>query len=198
MLLPRLPFRCSHRGSFTGNCSPNQYTYTNNQNSLNMPKGGCTCGNIRVEYDGEPSAKVCTTRSKSSLCCISCTDKPIIQALCHCADCKKMSGSAYSTNVIVPNTGFQITSGTPKTWTKKADSGAEVTTSFCGECGTNLWRQTSTFGENRVVKVGILDNLSDLNDAKPDVELYAPERASWLEPTAGAKQLKGMPGSEEV
>jgi hypothetical protein len=26
-----------------------------------MPKGGCTCGKIRVEYDGEPAARVCTT-----------------------------------------------------------------------------------------------------------------------------------------
>jgi len=109
-----------------------------------------------------------------------------------------MSGSAYSTNVVVPSEIFKITSGTPKTWSKKADSGSEVTTSFCGECGTNLWRETSTFGDSKVVKIGIFDNLSDLNDAKPDVELYAPERASWLEPLAGVKQLKGMPGSEEL
>lgn len=61
-----------------------------------------------------------------------------------------------------------------------------------------MWRETATFGENRVVKVGILDNLSALNDVKPDVELYAPQRVSWLQPLAGAKQLKGMPGSEEV
>jgi hypothetical protein len=120
------------------------------------------------------------------------------QALCHCLDCKKMSGSAYSTNIVAPGEGFKVTSGKPKTWTKKADSGADVTTSFCGDCGTNLWRETSTFGENKVVKIGIFDNLSDLNDAKPDVELYAPQRASWIPALPGAKQLKGMPGSDEV
>lgn len=109
-----------------------------------------------------------------------------------------MSGSAYSTNVVIPNEGFKVTSGTPKTWSKKADSGAEVTTSFCGDCGTNLWRETSTFGDNRVLKVGILDEQSALNDAKPLVELYAPQRASWLPAQADAAQLKGMPGSEEV
>ena len=24
-----------------------------------MPKGGCACGNVRLNYTGEPSAKVC-------------------------------------------------------------------------------------------------------------------------------------------
>lgn len=141
-----------------------------------MPAGGCACGNIRISFDSEPSAK----------------------ALCHCSDCKKISGSAYSTNIIIPNAGFNITSGTPKTWSKKADSGAEITTSFCGDCGTNMWRTTPTFGENRVLKVGILDGLDALNDAKPEVELYAPERVSWLPAQAGAAQFKGMPGSEQV
>ncbi|KAL1585116.1 hypothetical protein WHR41_06523 [Cladosporium halotolerans] len=141
-----------------------------------MPKGGCACGKVRVEWDSEPSAK----------------------ALCHCADCKKISGSAYSTNIIIPNEGFKITSGSPKTWAKRADSGADVTTSFCGDCGTNMWRTTPTFGENRVVKVGILDDLSVLNSFEPAVELYAPERVSWLKKQEGAAQLKAMPGSEEV
>ena len=130
-------------------------------------------------------------------CFMLCTDKCPNQALCHCADCKKISGSAYSTNIIIPNEGFQVTSGTPKTWSKKSDSGSEVTTSFCGDCGTNMWRNTSTFGDNRVVKTGILDNLSSLNDLKPDVELYAPQRVSWIKAVDGAKQLKGMPGSVE-
>lgn len=61
-----------------------------------------------------------------------------------------------------------------------------------------MWRTTPTFGENKVFKVGILDGIDALNDAKPAVELYAPQRASWLAPQAGAAQLKAMPGSEEV
>lgn len=91
-----------------------------------------------------------------------------------------------------------MTSGQPKTWTKKADSGSDVTTSFCGDCGTNMWRETATFGDNRVVKVGILDDLEALNELKPGVELYAPQRVSWLQAQEGAAQLKGMPGSEAV
>jgi len=141
-----------------------------------MPKGGCACGNVRLNYTGEPSAK----------------------ALCHCTDCKKITGSSYSTNIVIPSEGFEVTSGKPKSWTKKADSGESIETFFCGDCGTTMWRETPTFGPNKAFKVGVLDTLQGFNDAKPDLELYAPQRASWVQPVAGAKQLKGMPGSEEV
>ena len=130
--------------------------------------------------------------------CVIRTKYSTTQALCHCLDCKKMSGSVYSTNVVAPGEGFKVTSGKPKTWTKKADSGVDVTTSFCRNCGTNLWRETPTFGDNKVVKIVIFYNLSDLNDAKPDVELYAHQLASWIPALPDAKQLKGMPGSDEV
>jgi hypothetical protein len=85
---------------------------------------------------------------------------------------------------VIPSAGFEITSGKPKSWKKKAD--------------TTMWRETPTFGDNKAFKVGVLDTLEGFNDAKPDLELYAPQRASWVQPVTGAKQLKGMPGSEEV
>lgn len=121
------------------------------------------------------------------------------QALCHCNDCKKITGSTYSTNIIVPGQGFSVTSGTPKTIGKKgADTGNTVTSHFCGDCGTTLFRDGPTFGENKVIKVGILDDSNALADAKPGVELYVPLRAPWVESIEGAGQLKNMPGSDSV
>jgi hypothetical protein len=170
-----------------------------------MPKGGCACGNVRLNYTGEPSAKVCLSCSSSSsyvpICPPTQTKPPNpcpTQALCHCTDCKKITGSAYSTNIVIPSAGFEITSGKPKSWKKQADSGESIETFFCGDCGTTMWRETPTFGDNKAFKVGVLDTLDGFNGAKPDLELYAPQRASWVKPVEGAKQLKGMPGSEEV
>lgn len=169
-----------------------------------MPKGGCACGNVRLNYTGEPSAKVCSVLVHTVVSTYRVTQNgvlthaPLPQALCHCTDCKKITGSAYSTNLVIPSEGFEVTSGKPKSWAKKADSGETINTFFCGDCGTTMWRETPTFGDNKAFKVGVLDTLGGFNDAKPDLELYAPQRASWLQPVAGAKQLKGMPGSEEV
>lgn len=43
-----------------------------------------------------------------------------------------------------------------------------------------------------------MDDMEALNNAKPGLELYVPERVSWVEGVSGASQLKSMPGSEEV
>ncbi|KAF2767351.1 hypothetical protein EJ03DRAFT_315958 [Teratosphaeria nubilosa] len=141
-----------------------------------MPDGGCFCGKVRMRY----------------------TDDIAGTALCHCADCRKISGGAYSTNIIVPGEGFEVTSGQPKTITKKADSGNDITSYFCGDCGTTLFRGGATFGQNKVVKVGVMDDPKIIEAAKPAMELYVPQRASWLAPVAGSQQLKDMPGSASV
>jgi hypothetical protein len=121
-----------------------------------------------------------------------------IQALCHCADCKKISGGAYSVNAVVPGEGFSVTKGEPKKISKTADSGKTITSNFCGDCGSTLFREGETFGTSKVVKLGVMDDPSEVENGKPGVELYAPERPSWVSPISGADQLKAMPGSESV
>jgi len=142
-----------------------------------MPDGGCFCGETRIQYTGDVQAT----------------------ALCHCLDCRKITGSTYSTNIIVPGDGFSVTSGSPKTISKKGDdTGNEITSHFCGNCGSTLWRDGPTFGDAKVIKVGIMDDLNALNDAKPALELYVPERVSWVNAVGGADQKKNMPGSDSV
>lgn len=163
-----------------------------------MPDGGCFCGKVRISYSGEPAAKVhpCPTPLP---CTSSHTDHRLrLQALCHCTDCRKITGSTYSTNVIIPGDQFKLVSGTPKTISKKADSGKQITSHFCGDCGSTLFRQGETFGDAKVIKVGVMDDVSALEAAKPEAELYAAERIGWVGGVGGAKQLKDMPGSAEV
>ena len=45
----------------------------------------------------------------------------------------------------------------------------------------------------RVVKAGILDDVSLINNTKPGAELYAPERIKWVAGLDGAGQMDGMP-----
>ena len=40
---------------------------TNTFASLNMPKGGCACGNVRIEFTGEPAAKVCQSSQERAV-----------------------------------------------------------------------------------------------------------------------------------
>jgi hypothetical protein len=66
------------------------------------------------------------------------------QALCHCADCRKISGGNYSNNFLVPSEKFKVVEGTPKKISKIADTGKEITVSpllICVYCTYSLSRR---------------------------------------------------------
>lgn len=99
----------------------------------------------------------------------------------------------------MPGEGFSVTSGKPKTITRKGDdTGNEITSHFCPDCGTTLFREGATFGDAKVVKVGVMDDINAFEEAKPAIELYVPHRASWVTAVGGADQKKNMPGSDSV
>jgi len=114
-----------------------------------------------------------------------------MKALCHCGDCQKISGSAFSTNVVVPGDDFKVT-GSPKKFTKTADSGKVIHSYFCGECGSTLYRDGDAFPGMKIIKAGVLDGDKTLEESKPAAELFAPQRASWQPEMPGAQQIKTM------
>ncbi|TVY90662.1 hypothetical protein LAWI1_G001416 [Lachnellula willkommii] len=133
-------------------------------------QGGCFCSKIRMSYSGEPNAHV----------------------LCHCLDCRKISGSSYSNNLVVPENNFKIVSGTPKTISKVADTGKNITSHFCGDCGTTLYRTGESFPNAVIIKAGILDDPEWPNKNIPKGELFASERVKWTSPIDGAAQMSTM------
>ncbi|KAK5198528.1 hypothetical protein LTR92_000999 [Exophiala xenobiotica] len=141
-----------------------------------MPTGSCFCDGVKIEYSGEPA----------------------MTALCHCADCRHISGGLYSHNILVPSENFKVTKGTPRTISKTADSGKQITSCFCPDCGTTLFRYGDTFGGvngMRIIKAGVLDDVNVINSSKPGAELFAPERITWVEGIEGAGQVEAMPSS---
>ncbi|CAI6313666.1 unnamed protein product [Periconia digitata] len=132
--------------------------------------GGCVCDGIRYTIEGEPVAK----------------------ALCHCKDCRKISGSTYSTNGVYPSSGFKVTKGEAKTHSTKGDSGNTITSYFCPDCGSTMWRDGGAFPGMVIVKLGTLDDPKALENLKPVRELYASGRVSWVSALEGAEQKDKM------
>ncbi|KAJ4347437.1 hypothetical protein N0V95_005439 [Ascochyta clinopodiicola] len=99
-----------------------------------------------------------------------------------------IGGSTYSSNGVYDADQFKITKGTPKQHKKKGDSGNEMISNFCGDCGTTLWREGATFPGKRIVKVGTLDDTSILDNFKADAELYTDHRPKWVNAQDGADQ----------
>ncbi|KAJ5257179.1 hypothetical protein N7478_013283 [Penicillium angulare] len=138
-----------------------------------MAAGGCFCGNIRIEYNG----------------------KSVMAGICHCQDCRKLTGSIFSYSFAINSADLKVT-GTPKGVPKTADSGNAIKNYFCPDCGTPLFgrrvKGDEPDGDTIILRAGIFDNPELLNTQKPGAELYTENRLDWLAPIEGAAQITGM------
>ena len=109
--------------------------------------GGCLCGAIRYEINGEPFRT----------------------ANCHCDDCRKATGSAYATILFFKEEQIKILQGTPKTFEHLADSKNTMIKEFCSNCGSQVFGSGAMFPGVKDVTVGSID---DASFVKPEVNLY--------------------------
>lgn len=161
-----------------------------------MTSGSCLCGVVKIVIDGEPMASV------GSFAAIwSChlrrgeiahsTNEP--QALCHCFDCRKTSGSAFGFNWVVRKDQLAITGASNiKEYTKPAQNGNPVTNHFCVGCGTTLWRDGPATKGICYLKAGILDDPEEVDKRNPKAEIFTTRRISWMSPVEGAFQKKEL------
>lgn len=113
--------------------------------------GGCLCGEVRYRVDG----------------------KPLRIGLCHCADCRKTSGSVFVTFAVWPRQAFSF-SGDIATFQGR---------SFCPRCGSRLF---CLGGEETEIRVGSLDDAP--TDLSPTYEIWVKRREPWLTPLPGRAQ----------
>jgi hypothetical protein len=103
-------------------------------------EGGCLCGQVRY----------------------TCEADPFFTACCHCKNCQKQSGTAFSVVVGVPEAATQIT-GELKTYEDTADSGGVVERKFCPRCGSAILSSVPARPGMIILKAGTLDDTSWLD-----------------------------------
>ena len=121
---------------------------------MTLRAGGCLCGAVRYECEGEPQFSL----------------------QCHCRDCQRQSGAPHVAAVRVPSAGFRIVRGTPKRYVAKADSGNDITRVFCSDCGTPLYVQVSTRPDIVGLRVGTLDDPSGF---RADADIFVKSAQPW-------------------
>jgi len=129
-----------------------------------MSEGGCLCGQLRYSLKRSPLAVV----------------------LCHCRDCQKQSGSAFSVNMIIPEADVEIT-GHASLFTVKGESGGTVERRFCAHCGSPILSVLGNSPGIVAVKAGTLD--APLTQ-KPRMQIWTRSAQGWLE------HLSGLPAFE--
>lgn len=61
---------------------------------------------------------------------LAITGEPVAQFYCHCRDCRRMHGGAYTAESVYPASAVEVVRGTPARWTL-----ARNPRFFCGTCG---------------------------------------------------------------
>jgi hypothetical protein len=153
-----------------------------------MSTGSCLCSKVKYTFTGEPLNQVLSLIP-------SLTNKlTLAQATCHCNECHKVSGSAFTTNLIVPITALKITSGAEylKSYPHPHQTGMTLTIHFCSNCGSTLYKEGDSEALNgtAVVQAGSIDQGVTLDDLKVSGELFVSQRAPWVKPLEGAGQLQ--------
>ena len=107
-----------------------------------------------------------------------CEGEPVRVSVCHCLDCKRRTGSAFSNNARFPEDKVSF-AGSAKTFTRIGDAGGRVTYSFCPECGTTVHYRIDTQPGLIAIPVGAF---ADLNFPQPFLSFYAESRRyPWVE-----------------
>ena len=115
--------------------------------------GGCLCGAIRFETSAEP----------------------VFSGNCHCRDCQRSSGSAYTPGIFVPADSVRI-EGTVKYFESKADSGNTIQRGFCPNCGSQLFTRLQMMPDVLGLRAGTLD-APELFE--PTLDMYTDSAPHW-------------------
>ena len=115
--------------------------------------GGCRCGQLRYEADGEP----------------------LFAGLCYCVDCQKTSGSAF-----VPFMGFARSavrfSGATRKFASRAARGGDAVRNSCPVCGALVFGGEVDKDDLFTVYAGSLDDPSPFH---PKIAIFARSRPAW-------------------
>ena len=119
----------------------------------------------------------------------TCKTEPVATVVCHCLDCQKYTGSAFSTALFFLKTDVDIT-GELKSFDKGTDAGNVMTRMFCGTCGSHITEVTNGFPDHVVVHAGTLD---DPTRVKPDAQCWTPRTLHWVNDIGGLRGFEKDP-----
>jgi hypothetical protein len=131
-------------------------------------EGGCLCGAIRYQI-GVPVTEL---------------------RACHCTSCQKISGAGGTVNALLASTDFRIVKGTPKRYTRTADSGRILHRYFCADCGSGIYSQREVTPERVVVRAGSFDNPPPM---KLTAHIWTRSARCWDPIDPAATQIPGQP-----
>jgi len=132
-------------------------------------EGGCYCGAVRFEAEGDP----------------------LFKGQCHCRECQYLSGGHPNVVVGMPEASFRWSQGTPDSF-QRSDLENPVTREFCGACGTQLLSKAPGMAGAVLLKPGTFDDPS-LFDG-PQMAIYTCDKQAFHHVPEGIPTFERTPG----
>jgi hypothetical protein len=117
-------------------------------------EGGCLCGGIRYRATADPVRGV----------------------MCHCPQCRKMSGAPALTFVHFPLKSFTWLKGEPQ----RFQSSKHAQRGFCPTCGSTLTMHEAVLADRMLVTIGSLDEPGRVHI---DDHVWTKDRVPWFDTT---------------
>ena len=131
--------------------------------------GGCLCGAIKYSFD----------------------DEPVMTGVCHCENCQRQSGTAFSIIVGVTKISFKIEDEKNLSeYVDQGDNGSKVRRQFCGNCGSPIVSLIDSAPEICMLKAGTLDDKSWL---EPTIHFWCESAQPWVEIKDGVLRFDRNP-----
>lgn len=137
-----------------------------------IEEGGCACGSVR--YRLKPGFRM----------------KPYA---CHCTDCQKRTGSAFSEHMLVARGDLELT-GALDEGQMTQPSGAVSTLTGCSICKSRLMAENSTRAGVATLRVGTLDNAREF---APAAHFWVKSKQPWIALPDDVPALEEQPRSNE-
>lgn len=116
-------------------------------------RGSCLCGSVQYELIGEPKRFY----------------------HCHCARCRKATGTGHASNIMVKPENFRWLQGEPLLHRYKVPDAERFYTHFCSNCGSGMPREVPELGVI-VIPAGSLDHEIPI---RPEARIFWDSRTEW-------------------
>jgi hypothetical protein len=133
--------------------------------------GQCMCGSVTYTSDADPA----------------------FVAMCHCKNCQRQTGTAFSVVVGVPADQVQVSGDSLAMFaTVGEDHGKDTERHFCSACGSPIYSASEAMPGVMIIKAGTLDDPSWI---EPQLEVWGSSAQPWVAAHETRPRMERGPGA---
>jgi hypothetical protein len=132
----------------------------------------CLCGLLSARVEGEPLAV----------------------NICHCLDCRRRTGAAFSYSAYFDQASVQI-DGPSECYAREGQDGRKVRHHFCPSCGTTVYWDFDMRPDRYGIAAALFD---DPAFPRPSYSFWEQQRRDWVVLPVGVEHFQGNPVAPAV